>query len=287
MPKDRKVKVPHGTEAIDFTIPEEWFHKDDIAETHVEKSKFATELSSRVAEITKDKKTADELLSDEKFIERVAKEKKDAVLKVLNINPSRTDIDVAKITEEAMAQVRKDEVEPLKKQLPEKDKEIDSLRLRALDAQVAEACIANGVVGDLTDLVKLYVRERTTWDGDRKDWFVKKKDGSSGYEISTNPKSPHPWQGVSELLEKTKQSGEKKSWFVAGTQAGPEFKGGGGGGSGAVSLESFQKLSPAERTQFYRDHPTEYSTFMDQIRQSGESALFDKKSGAPTVPTTK
>lgn len=52
--------------------------------------------------------------------------------------------------------------------------------------------------------------------------------------------------------------------------------GGGGGGAPVTTLEEFQKLSPVERTQFYRDNPTQYSTFMDQIRTPAEDKLFNK-----------
>jgi hypothetical protein len=60
---------------------------------------------------------------------------------------------------------------------------------------------------------------------------------------------------------------------------------GGGGRTGVVTLEQFQKLSPAERTQFYRDNPTQYSTFMDAIRTASERALFNK--GAPGGPEVR
>src|SRR6267142_2013502 len=53
--------------------------------------------------------------------------------------------------------------------------------------------------------------------------------------------------------------------------------GGSGSGSGPVTtLEAFGKLSPAERTQFYRDHPEQYSKFMEQIRTKSERDLFNK-----------
>jgi len=60
-------------------------------------------------------------------------------------------------------------------------------------------------------------------------------------------------------------------------ELGVESNGGGGSGAPVTTLEAFQKLSPAERTQFYREHPTEYSKFMDRVRTEAERALFDKK----------
>ncbi len=65
-------------------------------------------------------------------------------------------------------------------------------------------------------------------------------------------------------------------------ELGIESNGGGGSGGPVTTLEAFQKLSPAERTQFYREHPTEYSKFMDRVRTEAERALFDKK-GAGTL----
>ena len=56
----------------------------------------------------------------------------------------------------------------------------------------------------------------------------------------------------------------------------PENGGGGTGGGPPTTLEAFQKLSPAERTQFYRDHPEQYSKFMEQIRTKSERDLFNK-----------
>src|SRR5947208_2287701 len=57
----------------------------------------------------------------------------------------------------------------------------------------------------------------------------------------------------------------------------PAENGGGGTGGGPPrTLEAFQKLSPAERTQFYRDNPEQYSKFMEQIRTQGERDLFNK-----------
>lgn len=279
MPKDRKVKVTHGSEQIDFSIPEDWFHKDDISETHIEKGKFATQLNERVTEVTRGMFKPDDLIKDPAFVKRVAEEKKDDVLKVLNISPSRTDVDVAKIVTETTEKIRREELTPLQKQMEASVGEIGQLRLRALDAEVAEACLIHGVVPDMADLVKLWVKEQTGWHGERKDWFVKKSGAENEFEISTDPKSKHPYAGVSELIGKTKQKGEKKSWFLAGTQPGPGYTG--GGGSGAVTLEEFQKKSPAERTQFYRDNPDQYSQFMNQIRESGEDKLFNK--AAPVV----
>ncbi|SRR6266545_959524 len=61
----------------------------------------------------------------------------------------------------------------------------------------------------------------------------------------------------------------------------PAPENGGGGGVEARTFEQFQTLSPAERTQFYREHPTEYSKFMDQIRTKNERDLFNK--GQPTL----
>jgi|SRR5437867_6987796 len=53
--------------------------------------------------------------------------------------------------------------------------------------------------------------------------------------------------------------------------------GGSGSGGGTVTtLEAFQKLSSVERTQFYRDHPEQYSKFMEQIRTKSERDLFNK-----------
>jgi hypothetical protein len=50
----------------------------------------------------------------------------------------------------------------------------------------------------------------------------------------------------------------------------------GGGRTGAVTLEQFQKLSPADRTDFYRTNPEQYSEFMEAIRSPAEQKLYDK-----------
>ena len=85
-----------------------------------------------------------------------------------------------------------------------------------------------------------------------------------------------PDEVVSKTLEEAQVAAAKKKEF------GLSPENGGGGGGGGMNLESFQKLSPAERTQFYRDNPDQYVKFMDAIRTKSERDLFDKK-GAPAL----
>lgn len=276
MPADRKLTIESDGKKIEAQIPAEWVHKDELGETHVPKDQFQAELARRVESITKGLVKPEELLADEKFLKRIAEEKKDPLMKLLNIKPPANDIDVAKLQTEAMERVRREELTPLQEKISGAEEEIGSLRVRALDAQVAEAANQHRVEPELLDLVKLYVRERVKWDPKLREWFVKKSDGSDGFEFSTNPKQGgHPYMGVAEFIEQTKKSGGKKAWFLAGTQAGPGFSGTGGGSGGTATLDQFRKMTPAQQTQVYRETPELFNQFMEQIRTDGEDKLFN------------
>lgn len=268
----RKLTVPQG--ATEVEIPKDWLHTEEIKDTHVTKEHFETEVKGRVERAQAGRFKPEELMESEDFLKTFVEKKKDPLMKLLDIKPTKDQIDVAKVVQETTEKVRREELGPAQVQLKTAGEEIHVLRVRGLDAQVAEAALRFRVRPDLLDLVKLYVRERADWDPERREWFIKKLDGTKGFETSLSSKAGgHPWMGVAEFLEKDSKSGEKKSWYDAATQAGPGYEGGPSGG-GTMTLEQFQKLSPADQTKYYHTNPTEYMQFMSQIQKAGEDRLF-------------
>lgn len=277
---ERKISVPAGAATVE--IPAEWLHKDQVGETHVTKEFFEQEIRDRLATATKGKYKPEELIALPDFLKTVAEQKKDDLVKLLNIKPAGAgEVDIGKIQTEALDRFRRDELKPVQDSIKTYEDEIGFLRTRDLDAQVAEA--VNGrVPPDLLDLVKLYVRERAAYDKDSRGWFVKKLDGGDGFEFSTSTEKGARYMKPKELIDRLQKSGEKKSWFIAGTQAGAGYAGGGGSGNGsngATTLEQFQKLTPAQQAQLYRDNPENFTKLMGELQSAGEARLF-----APTAP---
>lgn len=278
---DRKIQVEHAGAKLEVEIPAEWIHKDEVGKTHVTKEFFETEVGNRLASATKGRFKPEELMADEAFLKTIVEQKKEPIVKLLGIKPN-SEIDVQKVTTDITERVRREEVKPLQDQTKGLNEENDLLRVRSLDAEIAEAAIPLRVPEDLLDLVKIYVRERMKWDGERKQWFVKNSKGD-GFEVSTSSKAGgHPYMGARELMEQLAKSGTKKSWFGSALQPGGDYRGG-GGAAGVVTLEQFQALSPSEKTKFYQDTPDEFRRFMALIRDKGEQTLFDRSRGTPAT----
>lgn len=279
MPADRKFTFEKGDQKIEAEVPSGWHHQSDLKDTHVEKSQFASELDRRVQEITKNRKTPDELLSDEGFLKTVATTKKDPILKILNIEPSRVDLDVQKMTSEITDRVTREVVSPLENKAKELEAENSFLRDQSLDAEAIQAAVAMRVPEDMQDLVKLFIRQHSKYDPASKRHFIKKLNGQDGFELSSDPqKNGHPYMTPRELLEREKRSGNRKSWFNVASQAGPGFESG-PGHEGELTLDQFKKMTGAQQTAVYQKNPEVYNSFMEAIRQEGENALFAKSGG--------
>lgn len=275
MPAPRKVSIDlEGGKKHEFEIPAEYIHQDDLKETHTPKDQFKVELDRRVASVTKDLKKPEDLLADGEFVKRVATERKDDVLKHLGIDPKSGPMDVTKIQTDVTERLTREKIAPLEAQFTAASTEIGLLRQRDLDSQTSISGKGLGIEDDNLELVKLYIRERAAWDQERKQWFIKKLDGTEGFEFSSDPKKGgYPYMTVREYLEDIKQKGERKGWFTSTVQEGADYKGG-GGDPNAMTLEQFQKLSPTQKTEFYQKHQALYMKFMEQIRQAGEAKLF-------------
>ena len=280
MAKSRKIKIPApaitpGATEVEIELPPEWMHLEDIAETHTPKDQFQAELTRRVQSITKDLVKPEDLLGNEEFLKRVAAEKKDDMIKLIGILPPKGgDVDVAKIQAEVTERVRRDEVKPLFDQTKGLEAEVSLLRRRDLQATILEANKDLQVVPDLSDLVVMYVAERVVWDPTSKSWFVKKMDGTEGYEFSSDPqRGGHPYKGPRELLEDIKKKGDHKSWFTSGVQPGADFQKGPAGTPGSMSLEQYDALPSEQKTAFAQEHEQEFTRLMDLKRAAGEQKL--------------
>lgn len=278
MPAERKISVELEGKTHELPVPAGFVHEDDLKELYIPKDQFQGELTRRVQSVTKDLKRPEDLLADPEFFKTFVDTRKEDLMKTLEIKPGDKDMDVTKIQTEVMERIRRDEVAPLQTQMKGASDEIDILRVRDLDGQVVQAGSMLRVVPDLQDLVKIFVRQRAGWDGERKQWFIKKLDGSEGFEFSADPnKGGYPYMTVREFLEKDKRSNEHKNWYEAGTQEGADFRGGHGSSDArSMNVEQFQKLPPAERTKFAQDYPAEFAALMQQIRIAGEDRLFNK-----------
>lgn len=273
----REFKFKVGEVEHTATVPEDWVHKTEVDEGFMSKTKFQEELKRRVDGVTKGMVKSEDALKDEEFLTKAAEANKEFFVKLLEIKPGKEgDVDVAKLQKEAMDRVRQEELKPVQEASTKKDEEIQRLRLRDLDGQIATAAITLGVDPELTDLVKIHVRDNSIWSQELNQWLVKRQDGSGEFEFSTDPDKPggHPYMGPAEFLEVTKKGGKKKVWFKASTQAGIDFKGDEFGADRAATLDQFKKLTPAQQTEFHGKDPTKYAEFMSQISAAGESALM-------------
>lgn len=271
-PRKIKVKVEAAGEH-EIEVPEEFLHKDDINEKYAPKDTFQAELERRVESITKERKKPEDLIVDDVFVKSLIDKRKDDVIKMLGLPKPGEGPDLTKVATEAEARVREAEVKPLAEQVKAGAEEISGLRGRDLDAQVHEAANTVGVVPDLVDLVKMYVRDRVGWDPKLKQWFVKKVDGSEGFEFSTDPKAGGaPYKKVRELLQDMARDPARKAWFADRTQAGADFRG--NGDVRGMTVDIFNKLKPADKTKFMTEHPEEAARIMGEIQTAGESRLF-------------
>lgn len=276
MPTERKITVEIEGKKHEVLLPEGYVHTDELKDTHVAKEHFQTELQSRLANITKGLRKPEDLITDADFTKTFIEKRKDDLMKVLNITPSKSDIDVTKIQNETADRVRREELSPLAEKLKFADEEVGLLRGRDLDGQVATVGLDLGIDPTLMDLVKLFVAGKFGWDPERRQWFQKKVDGSEGFELSGNPnKGGQPYVGVREFLEGIHQKGSHKSWFTTTTQPGAGFRG--TGSPKSMTVEQFQKLSPNDKTKLYHENNDLYNSLMAQIQSAGEEKLFAKR----------
>jgi hypothetical protein len=284
MPTERKMTVKIDGKDHEIAPPEGFLHIDDVKESHIPKDHFQEELTRRVQSVTKDMVKEADLVKDPEFLKRFAEGKKDDLRKLLDIKIDKDAQDITKIQTEAMERVRREELSPLQTEVEAYKGEVGELRIRDLDAQTIQAGAGLRVVPDLMDLVKIYVRQHAGWDPERKAWFIKKQDGTEGFEFAVSPKKGGaPYMTVEEFLEKDKRSGSHKSWYEAGTQNGADFRGGSNGDLRSINLEQYQKLSPADKTKFGQEHPTEFANIMRQMQSAGEDRLYSRDRGMPAL----
>lgn len=272
-----KMTIELDGKTHELPVPKGFVHEDDIKDKYTPKDAFQEELTRRVQSVTKGLVKEEDLVKDPEFFKRYTEAKKEDLMKALNIPPSKDPVDVTKIQTEVMERIRRDEVKPLETGLKTASEEIGQLRSRDLDAQVVQIGSVLRVVPDLQDLVKIFVRERSGWDAERKQWFIKKFDGTEGFELSADPtKGGYPYMTVKEFLENDKRKGDHKNWYETGTQPGGDFRGGNNSDPRTMNVEQFNKLTPSEKTQFATAHPTEFTALMNQVRVAGEDRLFNK-----------
>lgn len=273
-PKTIKFTAPAaGDHEVAFPDFEKYLSLEEVAASHMPKEAFQTELERRVTGITKDLRKPDDLVKDPDFLKRMAKERRDDLIKELGITQTPGAPDIAKIRDEIAAAINTETVTPLKAQVAAGVQEIDILRVRDLDGQIVAAQAANRAVPGLQDLITLYVRGRSAWDPDRKQWFIK-KEGGEGFEFSTDAnKNGHPFMTPKEYVARLVKDPEKKSWFETGTQEGPGYTGV-KGDPRAMTLTAYNALSAADKTQFGVDNPVEFARIMQEIATAGENKLF-------------
>lgn len=276
MPAVIKFTAPAAGEH-EVPIPDDYLHKDSLKDEYVPKAQFQEELGRRVAAVTKDHKKPEELINDDTFVATLLSKRKDNVIKMLGLPEPGQIPDVGKVRNEVTEAVRRDEVEPLAKQMKVATEEIGSLRIRDLKGQVSNSGVKLRVVPDLMDLVSIHVQQLVDWDPDHRQWFAKRTDGKEGFQYSTDPKAGgYPYKTVPELMLDLSRDPTKKAWFETTTQEGAGYKGGGGNGRD-VTVESYQKMSSSDQTAFATEHPEEFSAIMQQIQTAGEAKLFARR----------
>lgn len=278
MPRTLKIPVPQDAKAggeIDFALPDDFLHKDDIKESYLPKDHFEGELKRRVDSVTKGMHKKEDLLKDEEFLKEVAQSNRDKLIPLMGIDPKGNLPDLEKLTNEVTERVTKTHVDPLKVQVSQLGEENNALRLRSLSAQVYSAGSRpdSRIVPDLLELVEIHVRGKAGWDQERKEWFIKNAAGD-GFELSSNPKKGgHPYKTVDEFISDLAREEGKKAWFEAPGQPGAGYSGS-GGGANVTTLEQYNKLKPAEKTAFAQQHPEEFTRIMGEIAAAGEKTLF-------------
>jgi hypothetical protein len=253
----------------DVEIPADYLHKDDVTKTHVPKDQVEPIIVDRLTRATKGLAKPDDLVRNDEFLQRVATERKEDLVKLLGLPADK--VDVPKIQQEAVERLNKETVEPLTKKVGELATDNATLQGRVLDAQVTEASVDLNVDPELRDLVKLFVRQNFAWDPEKKEWF-QKKAGGEGFEFSGDPNNTgQPYVMVKEYLTKIKREGKNKSWFLAGTQNGSSFSN--TGDASTMTAERYDKLPPAEKTKFAVEHPDRFAAIMEEKQQAGERKL--------------
>lgn len=276
MPHKIKFNAPTAGEH-EIELPAEFLHLDEVKTQYSPKDQFQSELERRVKSITEGLRKPEELITDEPFFKTFVEKRKDDLMKALNIPAPKDGPDIPKIRGELTEQITREQITPLQESIKAATTEIDSLRERDLAAQVFSSAAGLRVVPTLVDLVQLYVRGKAGWDKEQKQWFIKKEDGSEGFEFSSDPKKGgHTFLGIKEYMEKLSVSPDKKSWFEVGSQPGAGFNAGSGNPK-TMTVDQFQKLSAADKTKLYSDSPDDFTRLMDEIRQAGETKLFGGK----------
>lgn len=240
---ERTITITIDGESREVPAPDGVFLKEEVESDFVPKEVYRKELSRQAQKAREGYVKPDELVEDEEFLDRLAKDRGDFFRERLKITPPKgDDVDVEKIR----GQIVEQEVEPLRGQLSEAQQEIERLRVHALDAEVADASDALGVVSDIRDLVKLWVRGRVTWDEDH-GWIVTDEDGNPDYVVEGDKPVP---KGVKHLLDDVKRRGEKKAWFASETRDGIDYK----GHDGRTPTKAPAEMDEAEKIEFIREH---------------------------------
>jgi hypothetical protein len=225
MPFTVKGKTADGTEhEVTFdALPAGLIAEDQF------QTRFQTELQRRTEGIKNSTRT--ELLADEAF--------RNEALKAWKIDPKAKGGE--KLTDEQLASLQQswmtEHVEPLKGQLGEQAKEVETLRRSQLVAEIVSAATGKVKAYLLKALreggepaVVALVEGNFAYDPKTKSWAVRKGDS---FEFSANATADRPYKGVAEWFTEFTSKKDNADWLEHARNGAPNLGGmdnGGGGG---------------------------------------------------------
>lgn len=207
-------------------LPEGYLAPDEVKANYMPKSGFEAELARRSESIT-NKKLAD-LEGDDEFFNKLIEKRGVKIADPTKENKLTTDQ-----LKDAQAQWEKKHLEPLKKQLEEKDQRITKFQSSSLNAEIMQAAAAAGinpallkspVAGQPAPFVAM-IRELFGYDDKTGGWYVRKGDS---FEFSSTPSEDNgPYKRVSEFVKEWAGDKENKAFIVDRRQGGAELGAGG------------------------------------------------------------
>lgn len=204
-----------------------------------------------------------ELMNNEEYIERLVRVKGETLRQRLGIKKG-DEPDKDKLLE----QFRDQELKPLTEQLSAKDVRINELLERQQQNEAKVACVDGGIRDELLDLVQPWVAAQMKWSDEHKAYVVI-ENGEVQYKVGENGRTVP--KTALDLLADVEKSGKKKDWFKARVRDGANYQG--SRGSRTVSLDDFEKMSPADRSKLHKDEPELYRQLMQAREEKGNAAL--------------